>query len=1004
MKNFYKKGMLIIMFLLAMGLLVILAMSQAKASTPAFKLPAFYQQELTGKVTGPNGQPLLGVTIVVKNRDYGVTTNIEGEFSIQVANGETLVFSSMGYQSQEILVQNQTPLNIILKEDRAALEEVTINAGYYTVTERERTGNISRVTAEELENQPVLNPLAAIQGRMPGVEISQSTGVPGGGFDIKIRGTNSLRADGNDPLFIIDGVPYPSNSITDDRVGKASIQTSPLANIDISNISSIEVLKDADATAIYGSRGANGVVLITTKSAKAGETRYNLNIQKGVGTVANHIDLLNTQQYLDLRREAYSNMGVEPTAAGAPDLLVWDQNWYTNWQDELIGGTADLTNIQGSISGGDSHTTYRFNGGFREENTVFPGDFKNRLFTGGINLDHRSKDGRFTAGVSSTFSYNRNELPKIDLTFPALRLAPNAPALYTPGGELNWENSTFSNPLALLEERYRGETSNLVSSATLGYQILSGLRLSSRFGFTQLITRENQYTPQSAFDPANTFNRRSASDNHSRLNTWTVEPQLDYKQKWGDFDLSVLVGATVQETTNDKQILQATGFSSDQLLENLQAAGSTQILFSGSTDYKYRAVYGRFHVDFKDKYLLNLTGRRDGSSRFGPGREYASFGAIGAGWIFSEEAFLKQALPWINFGKLRFSYGTTGSDQIGDYQYLDLWNATSFNYQNTTGLYPTRLVNEDFGWETNRKLEGGLELGLINDALNLGISYYRNRSSNQLVGLPLPGSAGFTSIQYNFPALVENKGWEFSLGTKSFGSEHFSWSTNLNLTIPKNTLLEYENIENSPYNYTYTVGEPISIQKGFRYNGVNPETGIYEFEDLNGDGFISFPDDLVDLVDLDPQFFGGFQNTFQYKDFTLDFLFQFVKQQGRNYYSTFDLPGFMTNQPLELIDRWQQVGDNAPFQKVESGFGTGYFAYQRASSSAFGYDDASYVRLKNLSLSYKVPEFAGINTRIYFEGQNLFTVTNYKGLDPENAGSNLVPPLRFLSLGLDINF
>jgi len=1001
MKNFYKRGMLIIMFLLAMALLVLLAMGEAKAATPAFNSPYNFQQEINGNVTSPSGQPLLGVTVVVKNKNYGVTTTMEGNYSIEATPMDTLVFSFIGYKTQEIAIGNQSQINIALKEDIASLDEVTINAGYYEVTERERTGNISRVTAEEIENQPVLNPLATIQGRMPGVEISQSTGVPGGGFDIKIRGINSLRAEGNEPLFIIDGVPYPTSSITDNRVGKATLQTSPLANIDISNISSIEILKDADATAIYGSRGANGVVLITTKSAQAGIATYKVNIKKGAGQIANKMNLLNTSQYLSMRREAFLNSGAEPTPAGAPDLLIWDQQRNTDWQEELLGGTASLTNIQSSLAGGTEQTTYRLGVGFREENTVFPGNFKNRLYTGNLNLNHRSDNEKFRASVSAAYSYNSNELPKVDLTFAALRLAPNAPELYNEDGTLNWENSTFSNPLASLEERYEANTNNLISSINLGYQLLPGLELSSRFGYTHISTVESQYTPQTAFDPTST-NRRSASNSQSRLSTWILEPQLDYSNSLGKFDVSALIGGTIQKTTNEKQVINASGFTSDALLKNLQAAASTQILFSGATEYKYQAMYGRFHLDYDDKYLLNLTGRRDGSSRFGPGCEYASFGAVGLGWIFSEESIIKDNLSFLNLGKLRFSYGTTGSDQIGDYQFLDLWNATTFNYQNT-GLFPTRLVNDDFGWETNRKLEGGLEISLFESAVNFSASYYRNRSSNQLIGLPLPGSTGFTSIQSNFPALVENKGWELVLSTRNYSNDNFEWTSSFNISIPKNTLLEYEDIEDSPYASTYSIGKSLSLQKGFRFEGVNPETGLYEFTDVNQDGFISFPDDLVDLAELDPEFFGGFQNTISYKNLTIDFLFQFVKQQGRSYHSSFNVPGFLSNQPEELANRWQNAGDEAPIQKVESGFGSAYFAYQNALNSGFTISDASYLRLKNISFSYKLPEFSGIQSSIFFQGQNLFTVTNYKGLDPENAGSNLLPPLQFLSVGLNIN-
>lgn len=960
--------------------------------------------EVNGLVTNKEGQSLPGVTVLIKNTNRGVSTDFNGEYRIMVPDKQSvLVFSSLGFKLQEIRVGDQSILNVTLEESVGQLNEVVLNAGYYNVTERERTGNISRVTAKEIENQPVLNPLAAIQGRMPGVEITQSTGVPGGGFEIKIRGTNSLRTNGNNPLYILDGVPFTSEPITNSSIVSAQIVTNPLNSINPSDIESIEVLKDADATAIYGSRAANGVVLITTKSGKSGNTKLNINTLTGVGQVSNYMDLLSTEQYLELRREAYANASLEPTAAGAPDLLLWDQDRETNWQQKLIGGTANIRNIQTSLSGGSDQLSFRAGAGFREETTVFPRDFYNRKFSGNLSFRHNPVNSNFRASVSSLFTIDQSTLPKQDLTLTALTLPPNAPELFEDDGSLNWENSTWTNPLAALEENYNGRVNNLVINSVLGYQISNGLEVTTNLGYTNMNATQVQITPQTAFDPAQELNRRASNRNESQLDTWIVEPQLNYKAKFGEFDFDALVGATIQETKRTANALNATGFSSDALLENLQAASSFRIINSRETNYKYRALFGRLHLDYKDKYLINLTGRGDGSSRFGPGREYGNFGAIGTAWIFSEEKLIKEHLAFLNFGKVRFSYGTTGSDQIGDYQYLDLYRPGFYTYNGQNGINPTRIANPNFGWETNRKLEWGLELGLFEKRINFSGSYYSNESSNQLVGLPLPGTTGFTSVQSNFPATVSNTGLEIQLNTQNIDTQDFSWNTSFNISFPRNELKEYKNFEASPYANQYTIGKPLSIIRNFNYLGVDPETGLYDFEDINGDGFVSFPNDLIDITDLDPEYYGGLNNSLQYKNWQLDFFLQFARQKGLSYYNSFQSPGSRSNQPAEIVNRWRNAGDEATFQMASVGFNSAFFSYLNATGTSFNITDASYLRLKNISLSYQLPSINNIQSRIYFQGQNVLTLTDFKGLDPENAGRTQLPPLRFYAVGIDIN-
>lgn len=1002
MENYYSRFKIIVLFSLVLFLYSIAIHARANTTVEIYPLSP-QQQEVTGVVKDPQDIPVPGVAVSIKGGNRGVITNLDGEYSITAGAGDTLVFTYLGYRPVEVQVAGRSEINITLEEDITALDEVVLNAGYYNVTQRERTGNISRVTAEEIERQPVTNPLAAMQGRMPGVQITQTTGMPGGGFDIEIRGRNSLRADGNAPLIIVDGVPFPNNSITSPNVPNATAGFSPLNNINPGDIASIEILKDADATAIYGSRGANGVVLITTKSGQAGKTTVNVNLQRGAGEVSNTLEMLSTAQYLELRNEAYELSGSTPTASSAPELLLWDQERFTDWQEVLIGGTAEYTNAQVSISGGNENTTFRTGAGFLEETTVFPGDFSNKKFSGNLNLTHRSSDERFSATASISYVANMNRLPRQDLTSTAHTLAPNAPWLYTPEGEINWENGTWSNPIARLEARYDGEVNTIITNTNLSYELLEGLRVGGSFGYSFMAAEEVQKTPITAFAPSDNTAERSTSVNNSSLRTWIAEPQLDYEVELGELDVEFLVGATAQENERKGQSLRATGFTSDALLENLDAATDYVITGSGETNYKYRAVFGRLHLDWQDKYLLNLTGRRDGSSRFGPGREFANFGAIGAAWIFSAEPFFQRLFPAIELGKIRFSYGTTGSDQIGDYQFMDLWGVTYRNYNNQPGLRPARLVNEDFGWETNKKLEGGLELTMFKGALDLSTSYYLNRSSSQLVGMRLPGMTGFTSVQANLPATVQNMGWEFLIGTRIFQTSTFSWTSSLNLTIPENKLVEYPNIEDSPYASTYVVGQPLSIVRGYNLTGVDPETGLFEFEDLNGDGRITRPADYIELAHLDPSYYGGFHNEVRWNNLSLNFLLQFTKQEGFNQFRFLDPPGNRTNQPIEVLDRWREPGDMAYFQRATTGFNAASNTYSQAKSSRLVISDASYVRLKNVSLSYQLPSMGGIDSRIYAQGRNLLTFTDYPGLDPENAGSNVLPPLRFYTLGVEIN-
>ncbi|MNQ74615.1 TonB dependent receptor [compost metagenome] len=437
----------------------------------------------------------------------------------------------------------------------------------------------------------------------------------------------------------------------------------------------------------------------------------------------------------------------------------------------------------------------------------------------------------------------------------------------------------------------------------------------------------------------------------------------------------------------------------------MASATSKYIFASDETVYKYQAFFGRINYNWNQKYILNLTGRRDGSSRFGPGKQFATFGAVGAAWLFSNESFLEDSAV-LSFGKLRASYGSSGNDQIGDYQYLDTYASSGQNYNGIIGLDPTRLYNPDFSWETNKKLEVALETGFFGDRIFLTAAWYRNRSSNQLVGIPLPGTTGFSSINANLDATVENSGLEFTLRTINFERANFKWSTNFNISASRNKLIAFPGLEGSTYSNKYVIGESTSIVKVYQFNGVNPQTGLYEVEDVNSDGMITSSGDKKTIADLTPEYFGGLENLFQYKNWQLDFLFQFVKQQNYDYSP--NVPGGSPiNQHVDMVNAWQQLGDETAFQMNTSGQnGDAVNAYYNYVDSDASIVDASYIRLKNIALSYEVPlqMLKGVQCKLSLQGQNVLTFTPYKGGDPEFKYTGYLPPLKVFTAGVQLTF
>ena len=1010
MKNNSKCTLWCILYLLAFSV----SANALPNNTPNFV--GVQQNTIQGIVTDSQGIPLVGVSIIIKGTQQGTSSDFNGAYSILAEAKDVLVFSFLGFKTMEVPLQGRSQWNVQMDVDVTTLNTVEINAGYYTVKDKDRTGNIAKLDAKTIEKQPVNNPLAAMQGHLPGVNIVQSTGVPGGGFNIEIRGKNFLNS-GTDPLFIVDGVPFGSQSLgsLDVSVGINAANISPLNAINPADIESVEVLKDADATAIYGARAANGVVLITTKKGQMGKTQFKATMSSTLGQVAHFLDLMNTEQYLEIRREGIANDGFDTFLENPafdfvwPDLKTWDQNRYTNWQKELIGGTAYRNKIQLSVSGGDEKTQFLMSGAHQKETTVFPGDTNYKSSSVHTHINHQSNDRRFKIDLSTIYTVEHNKMPRTDLTGKAYSLIPNAPALYDEQGQLNWEDNTFDNPLAALEEEYQAAINTLIANMGWSYQLLPSLKVKTSLGYNNYDLESYRILPSSARNPSLGFTpeiNSSTTTNNAKRESWIIEPQLNWEHQIKDVKLNILIGTTFQQQTTTQFVQRATGFPNNNLLLNLSAANTIEVRQDSNSEYNYQALFGRVNLNWKDRYILNLTGRRDGSSRFGSGKQFGDFGALGMAWRFSEEAWFKED-SLLSFGKLRGSYGTTGSDNIGDYQFLDTYDVTGFDYDGTTILAPTGILNPRFGWEVNKKLEAALELGFFNNRILLNTSWYQNRSSNQLVGIPLAATTGFTQLTGNFEATVENTGFEVDLRTVNISSKHFNWQSRFNVTIPKNKLLKFPGLETSAFANRFIIGQPLSIVHLYHALGVDTETGVYQFEDYNEDGNISRIEDKQWIENLAPKFYGGLGNTLTFKELTLDIFLQFKKQKAFNNLAAVSVPGFNINGPVELLNRWQQPGDDNPIMRSVSGLDPSTFniiEYQRESNAAIS--DASFIRLRDVSLSYKVPKrlVPNFDLNIYIQGQNLFTITGYDGPDPEQSSQIILPPLRQVTFGVQLGF
>ena len=1005
--------------------------------------------EIHGRVTDTTGNPLVGASVAVKGTSMVVTTNAKGDFVLTGTDERaTIVVSYVGYNTIELKLAGKTAtgLNVVLRHNNNPLDEVQV-IGYGTTSRRFSVGSVTTVSADIIEKQPVTNPLLALQGQVPGLAINSTSGVPGSQVLVQIRGQNtlvpntSLTKGYDQPLFIIDGVPFaPQNNVVSQLSNLANALApysggisqaggiSPFNNIDPNDIESISVLRDADATSIYGTQGSNGVIIITTKKGKPGKTTFDLNVNSSFNSDAHPVQLLNTEQYLQLRKDAYAADGVTPTndpndfLGYAPDLTLFDQDKYTNWQKVIYGKTSNNTAIHASLSGGNANTTFIISPGYTRSDYNFPGNFADQRMTLHSALHSNSVDKRFTIDLVTDYGYDQNNSPAFGAGQDIL-LAPNLPNLLDPAGNLVWTYngvdlssyqfySTLKEPTDL-----QNYNSNL--SLNLSYKILQGLTIGANLGYSRNTSSERSEDPASAQSPLYTADA-NASFATNTYQTINIEPQLNYIKPIGKGSLTALLGSTYKKNSNNSTNNSGYGYTNDNLLGSILGA-ATVYDADNSSIYRYSGAFARLKYMYDQKYIVEATGNRDGSSNFGPGLQFGNFGSVGAGWIFSEEKAFKNLL---SYGKLSGNYGTTGSDGIQGYQYQALYQPfSSFPaFQGIKQSYPYNLYNPDYSWATKKSLNIALDFGFFNNRLLLNATYYRDREGNQLVGYELPVQTGFTSVLGNLNADIQNKGYEFSATSTNIKSKDLTWTTNFNLTFNRNKLLAFPNLATSSYAQQYVIGQPTSIIFGYRYKDVNPATGLFDFYDRNGDvtsnptaGTAAQGGDEVPIANREVNFMGGFGNNLSYKHFSLYIFCQFSSQNAPNYlselYSISSL-GFVKNYPTAVLNNyWKNPGDNAALQRFPSSF------FSAALTPGLDFDQSSgvygndtYLRVKTVALSYALPDafLKKLHIRgasIYLNAQNLLTITNYKVGDPELPGNFAVFPVqRIISFGLNLHF
>lgn len=975
------------------------------------------ERTITGTVVDEMGMPLPGVNVIVENTNHGVQTDFDGNYSIAASEGQHLVFSYIGFATQRIAVANKQVINVKLIEDAAALDEVVV-VGYGTQSKRTLTDNVAKLTSSDIAEVPTPNVQNAIAGKAAGVQVTQTNGKVEGGIDIRIRGVASIGA-GSEPLYVLDGVPLINNSESN-----TGAPLNPLVTLSSNEIESIDILKDASAAAVYGSRGANGVVIITTKKGREGKASFAVNTSYGFSEPTNLREWLNADEYIELFTEAARNSPYGDLSGAYLERQLDRISGGTDWRNREVNlDWQDLAFQKGyvqdadfSMSGGDAKTSYFFSGAYNDTKGIVTGNEMERI-TARVNVSHKLTD-RFNAGINMSFS--RTDIDRIanDNAFVNPLQAIAQPAIspaYLPDGSPN-PNTLYPNFLLHQENSFFNTVVRRVTGRAFGeYKFFESLKFQTDFGYDLYYQTEDNWVGRRApFQATN----GSAFASSVGTESYVSSNYFTYSNTFSDLhDLEVVAGMEYNQTDRRYQDVTGIEFPSDDFQT---VSGAAEITGGNGTETgnRFLSYFARATYAYNGKYLLKVSSRRDGSSRFGSDNRFGTFSAISAGWILSEEDFLINN-EVLSFLKLRASWGQTGNANIGDFASRGLFGGATYNQR--PGIAPTQAANPLLTWENVDQTDIGLEYGFFNNRISGEIDYYIKESDGLLFNVPLPGTSGLASIQRNI-GLMENRGIEFVLNTKNFQSENFTWSTSFNISQNINEVksLPNEGADIVTGNNILREGQPISAFYLREYAGVDTENGdaLYYVNAEGGDReTTNNPNEANRIIAGQPfaDLIGGLTNSFYLNGFDLNFTFQ--GEWGASIYNGGGIyqsanADYFDNQTRDQLRRWQQPGDitDVPEARLFGANGT-------AASTRY-LERADFVRLRNLNFGYTLPqntveEMGLTNLRVYFSGINLLTFTDYEGYDPEarsDAGQGpgtafySSPAAATYSIGVNVKF
>ncbi|MFA5815326.1 MAG: TonB-dependent receptor [Bacteroidales bacterium] len=955
---------------------------------------------VSGTVRDSLGLLLPGVTVYEKNNSSnGTSTNQLGEYRITVSSGQSvLVFSYVGLVPQEQPVNNRTQIPVVLKSDVLEIENVVV-IGYGTVKKSDLTGSVSSVTMEGSEMVPRSSVEQMIQGKAAGVLISTTSAKPGGAISVKIRGNNSINA-GNEPLYVIDGFPVTSNEWDLSSGMTSGGPVNPLATIDPNDIESLEVLKDASATAIYGARATNGVILITTRRGKTGKMKIDANYTQGIQKVRKKLDMLNAAQYATLVNEALVNEGLAPKYPNPDSLGVG-----TDWQDALFR-QAPTSDLNLSFSGGQNGATYYMSTNYYKQQGVILNTNLDRISMR-LGLDMNLKPW-LAAGTTLNLSNivsNNTETAGWGVVNTALMFNPILPVRDEDGAYTLMNDRTIftGNPVALANEaESRSNTSRAISNSYLQATLFKNLVLRSTIGIDAGYNKEVYYYPSYILAGMDAKGSAGIGNlfNYSLLNENTLKYKVTLAKK---HDLDFLAGFTVQKARNEVTRVAVEGFSEDILRYNNLGAAAKIASFPSSyaQEWSMLSYLGRINYSFANKFLVSLNGRIDGSSKFGSGNKYGFFPSVAAAYKISQEKFLANSKV-VNLLKIRMSYGSTGNQEIACYQSLAVLGVTSYPIggNNVIGYSPFQISNPDLKWETTNQFDVGIDAAFFKNRIQITADYYFKKTKDLLLYVNLPISSGYTTALQNIGS-VQNQGVEFSLSTKNIVGA-FTWTTDFNIAFNRNKLLNLANEDAIPISSRINqldpgwlvVGMPIGLFYGLKTDGLwqegddiansaqpHAKPGDIRYVDYNQDSVINMNDRQL-IGKTEPKFFGGITNVFSYRGFELVLFLQGT--YGNDIWNgnllSHQYPNGLYNQFTTVLDRWTPENPDAKVQRA-SAFMQDAFEMDRFV------EDGSYLRLKTISLSYELTNLfmmRGVQScRIFFTGENLITLTNYSGYDPE---------------------